>query len=78
MDFEKLTNKSKELIQDVVNRAARDKHQYISSEHLLSVMLNMKDSTVPELLSAAGVNVFIDISSITSNPIDIFSSIDSI
>ena len=57
MDFEKLTNKSKELIQDVVNRAARDKHQYISSEHLLSVMLNMKDSTVPELLSAAGVNV---------------------
>ncbi len=57
MDFEKLTNKSKELIQDVVNRAAREKHQFISTEHLLDVMLHMKDSPVTELLAKAGTDV---------------------
>ena len=33
MDFEKLTNKSKELVQDVVNLASRKKHQYIALEN---------------------------------------------
>lgn len=57
MDFDKLTNKSKELVQDVVNLAAREKHQFISPEHLLSVMLNSKDKTIDELLTASGANV---------------------
>ena len=57
MDFEKLTNRSKELFQDVVNLAAREKHQFISPEHLLSVMLNSKDSTLKELLQKAGTDV---------------------
>ena len=40
MDFEKLTNKSKELVQDVVNLASRKKHQYIAPEHLQTMPLN--------------------------------------
>ena len=35
MDFEKLTNKSKSLVQDVVNLASQKKHQYIAPEHIL-------------------------------------------
>ena len=65
MDFEKLTNRSKELFQDVVNLAAREKHQFISPEHLLSVMLNSKDSTLKELLQKAGTDV-----AILSNEVD--------
>ena len=57
MDFEKLTNRSKELFQDVVNLAAKEKHQFISPEHLLSVMLNSKNSTLKELLQKAGTDV---------------------
>ena len=54
MDFEKLTNKSKELIQDVVNNAAREKHQFISTEHLLDALLKLKDSQINELLLQSG------------------------
>ncbi len=54
MDFDKLTNKSKELIQDVINLAAKYKHQYISTEHLLKGLLEIKDSQVRELLQKAG------------------------
>lgn len=57
MDFEKLTNKSKELVQDVVNLAAREKHQLITPEHLLSALLNKKDSTIKELLEKSGANL---------------------
>ena len=52
MDFEKLTSKSKELIQDVVNLAAKEKHQYISPEHLLKVLL--EDKQIDELIRKAG------------------------
>ena len=57
MDFEKLTNKSKELIQDVVNNAAREKHQFISTEHLLDALLKLKDSQINELLLQSGCNI---------------------
>ena len=57
MDFEKLTNKSKELIQDVVNNAAREKHQFISTEHLLDALLKLKDSQINELLLQSGCNL---------------------
>ena len=36
MDFEKLTAKSKELVQDVVNQAVKEHHQYITPEKLQS------------------------------------------
>ena len=52
MDFEKLTSKSKELIQDVINLAAKEKHQYISPEHLLKVLL--EDKQIDELIRKAG------------------------
>ncbi len=52
MDFEKLTNKSKELIQDVINLAAKEKHQYITPEHLLKVLL--EDKQIDELITKAG------------------------
>lgn len=57
MDFEKLTNKSKELLQDVVNLASRKKHQYIAPEHLLKVLLDDKDGLITGLLENAGGNV---------------------
>lgn len=57
MDFEKLTNKSKELVQDVVNLASRKKHQYIAPEHLLKVLLDDKDGLIIGLLENAGGNV---------------------
>ena len=57
MDFEKLTNKSKELVQDVVNLASRRKHQYIAPEHLLKVLLDDKDGLIIGLLENAGGNV---------------------
>ena len=57
MDFEKLTNKSKELVQDVVNLASRRKHQYIAPEHLLKVLLDDKDGLITGLLENAGGNV---------------------
>ena len=57
MDFEKPTNKSKELVQDVVNLASRKKHQYIAPEHLLKVLLDDKDGLITGLLENAGGNV---------------------
>ena len=57
MDFEKLTNKSKELVQDAVNLASRKKHQYIAPEHLLKVLLDDKDGLITGLLENAGGNV---------------------
>lgn len=54
MDFEKLTGKSKSLIQDVINLAAKSKHQYISPEHLLKGMLDLKDSQVADLILKSG------------------------
>ncbi len=54
MDFEKLTGKSKSLIQDVINLAAKSKHQYISPEHLLKGLLDLKDSQVADLILKSG------------------------
>ncbi len=57
MDFEKLTNKSKELVQDVVNLASSKKHQYIAPEHILKILLDDKDTLIKDLLQKAGGNV---------------------
>ena len=42
MDFEKLTNKSKEVIETVIKLATANKNQYITPLHLLKVLLNGK------------------------------------
>ena len=57
MNFDKLTNRSKSLIQDVVSLASSRKHQYISPEHLLKVMLDDNDTSMEELLTKAGGNI---------------------
>ncbi len=54
MDFEKLTNKSKELMQDVINCAVASKHQYISPLHLLKILLDLKDGPVLDLVLKSG------------------------
>lgn len=54
MDFEKLTSKSKALIQDVINLAVKDHHQYISPLHLLKGLIDIKDSQVMDLILKSG------------------------
>ena len=54
MDFEKLTNKSKELMQDVINYAVASKHQYISPLHLLKILLDVKDGPILDLVLKSG------------------------
>ena len=57
MNFDKLTNRSKTLIQDVVSLASEHKHQYISPEHLLKVMLDDNDASLLDLVTKAGGNI---------------------
>lgn len=52
MDLNKLTNKSKSLFQDAVSLASSNKHQYISSEHILSILL--EDDTNVDLIVKSG------------------------
>ena len=48
MDFEKLTYKSKDVIEAVVNLAAANKNQYITPLHLLKVLLDGKNELIRE------------------------------
>jgi len=57
MNFDRLTNRVKSLIQDVVALASSRKHQYIVPEHILKVILNDNDATTLELIEKAGGNV---------------------
>ena len=54
MNFDKLTNRSKSLVQDAVSLASTRKHQYISPEHILKVMLNDNDATIMDLITQSG------------------------
>ncbi len=54
MNFDKLTSRSKTLVQDVVALASSRKNQYISPEHLLKVFLNDNEPTIMELITKAG------------------------
>ena len=56
MDFEKLTAKSKEIIEAVVNLAAANKNQYITPLHLLKVLLDGKHTVISELIAQSGGN----------------------
>lgn len=57
MNFDKLTNRSKTLVQDVVSLASSKKHQYIGPEHILKVLLNDNEKTIIELIVKAGGNI---------------------
>ena len=56
MDFEKLTAKSKDIIEQVIKLAAAHKHQYITPLHLLKVLLDEKDGTIMNLILKSGGN----------------------
>ena len=57
MDFEKLTYKSKDVIESVVNLATRNKNQYITPLHLLKVLLDGKNELILNLISMAGGDI---------------------
>lgn len=57
MDFEKLTSKSKEVIEAVVNLAAANKNQYITPLHLLKVLLDGKNDVILGLILKAGGSI---------------------
>lgn len=57
MDFEKLTSKSKDMIQQVINLAVKNKNQYISPEHILKVFLDEKSGVIMDLILKSGGSV---------------------
>ena len=56
MDLERLTDKLRGFFQHAQTLAARKKHQQLTPEHLLSVILDDADNLVPQILKAAGAN----------------------
>lgn len=57
MDFDKLTEKTKSLLQQSQTLAARYGHQSLEPEHLLKVMLDDEDGLAPKVIKGAGGNV---------------------
>ena len=57
MDFDKLTEKSKTLLQQAQTLAMRSDHQSLEPEHLLKVMLEDPDGLIEKLIQAADGNV---------------------
>jgi ATP-dependent Clp protease ATP-binding subunit ClpB len=56
MDFEKLTEKSRSLLQKAQTLAMRHKHQSLEPEHLLKVMLDDEDGLALRLLTSANAD----------------------
>ncbi len=54
MDYEKLTNKSKQVIEDVIKLAVAKKHQHITPIHLLKILLDEKDGQAADLIAKSG------------------------
>ena len=57
MDFEKLTNRSKQAIEDVIKLAASRKNQYITPVHLLKVLLDSNNEVIRQLLAQSGGDI---------------------
>ena len=57
MDFEKLTNRSKQAIEDVIKLAASRKNQYITPVHLLKVLLDSNNEVIRQLLVQSGGDI---------------------
>ncbi len=56
MDFDRLTEKSKAVLQKAQTLAMRNGHQSLEPEHLLKVMLEDEDGLVERLVQASGAN----------------------
>ncbi len=57
MDFEKLTEKTKSLLQQAQTLATRYGHQSLEPEHFLKVMLDDADGLAPKIIRGAGGKV---------------------
>jgi ATP-dependent Clp protease ATP-binding subunit ClpB len=55
MDFQKLTQKSQEGLQNAQSLAAKRGHQELDVEHLLSAFLDDQSGTLPRVLSKMGI-----------------------
>ncbi len=67
MDFEKLTTRSKTVVEEVIKLAASCKNQYITPLHLLKVLLDAKYDVVRTLLQQSGGDVHKIISQIDAS-----------
>lgn len=56
MNFDKLSAKSKSLVQEIINYASKRKNQYIASEHVLKVMLD-DGGVASDLIVKSGGNL---------------------
>ena len=54
MDFEKLTDKSKDIIEKTVNMAVAAKNQYVAPLHLLKALASSKNPTIISLIAKSG------------------------
>jgi ATP-dependent Clp protease ATP-binding subunit ClpB len=54
MNFENFSDQAKEFIQSAQKLAMNKNHQQINTNHILYVMLNDKETIIPDLLSIAG------------------------
>lgn len=57
MNLEKFTTRSQEMIQNAINWAIVNKHQYVSSLYLLKAILDSRDIVVDRLLEQSGGKV---------------------
>src|SRR6266436_3312219 len=55
MQFDKLTLKSQEAVQEAQRIAQGFSHQEVDGEHLLLAMIGQTDSLIPDLLQKVGV-----------------------
>lgn len=54
MDFEKLTSKSREIIQNVINLAVSNRNQYVTPIHLLKALIDSPNDLIINLILKSG------------------------
>lgn len=54
MDIQKLTDKSRKLLEAAHSKAAKSMHQFVTPEHILFALLNDSDNIAINLLNSAG------------------------
>lgn len=57
MDFEKLTNKSKDIVEKTVNMAVGARNQYITPLHLLKALIDANSAVINDLIIKSGGDV---------------------
>ena len=56
MNYDQMTIKTQEALQDAASLAQRNDHSEVGNEHILSALLAQKDGTVPPLVERIGVS----------------------